>query len=44
MGERADEVLNRARPLPLEMIRNLAEGLSLPAEVLIRRYPLRGAA
>jgi HTH-type transcriptional regulator/antitoxin HigA len=44
LGERADEVLNRVRPLSLEMIRNLTEGLGLPAEVLIRRYPLRDAA
>jgi HTH-type transcriptional regulator/antitoxin HigA len=44
IGERADEVLSRARPLSLEMIRNLAEGLALPAEVLIRRYALRDAA
>ncbi|MGZ8219678.1 helix-turn-helix domain-containing protein [Methylomagnum sp.] len=44
MGEHAEAVLNRARPLSLEMIRNLTEGLGLPVEVLIRRYPLREAA
>ena len=41
---RVAEILNRTRPLSLEMIRNLAEGLELPAEVLIRRYSLRKAA
>jgi HTH-type transcriptional regulator/antitoxin HigA len=44
LGERPEEVLNRVRPLSLDMIRNLAEGLGLPADVLIRRYPLRDAA
>jgi mRNA-degrading endonuclease HigB of HigAB toxin-antitoxin module len=29
-------VLNRVRPLTLEMIRRLASGLNLPADVLIR--------
>ncbi len=33
--------LNRVRPLSLEMIRKLTEGLKLPAEVLIRPYRLR---
>ncbi|MBL8519269.1 MAG: transcriptional regulator [Betaproteobacteria bacterium] len=41
---RVAEVLNRVRPLSLEMIRNLSEGLDLPAEVLVRRYELAVAA
>jgi len=40
---RVSDILNRIRPLTLEMIRKLAEGLELPAEVLIRPYPLRQA-
>ena len=38
------EVLNRVRPLLLEMIRSLSEGLNLPADVLAKRYALRVAA
>jgi HTH-type transcriptional regulator/antitoxin HigA len=41
---RVAEVLNRVRPLTLEMIRRLSAGLGLPAEVLIRDYRLRRAA
>jgi HTH-type transcriptional regulator/antitoxin HigA len=41
---RVAEVLNRTRPLSLDMIRRLAEGLQVPAEVLIKRYPLRQVA
>jgi len=41
---RVAEVLNRVRPLTLEMIRRLAAGLSLPADVLIRGYELKRAA
>ena len=41
---RVAEVLNRARPLTLAMIRRLSEGLGLPAEVLIADYELRQAA
>jgi HTH-type transcriptional regulator/antitoxin HigA len=41
---RVAEVLNRVRPLTLEMIRRLSSGLRLPAEVLIRDYRLRKAA
>jgi antitoxin component HigA of HigAB toxin-antitoxin module len=37
-------VLNRVRPLTLEMIRRLASGLKLPADVLIRGYGLKKAA
>lgn len=41
---RVAEVLNRVRPLSLEMIRRLSEGLGLPAEVLIQRYDVQRAA
>ena len=41
---RVAEVLNRVRPLTLEMIRRLASGLKVPAEVLIRGYELKKAA
>ena len=41
---RVAEVLNRARPLTLDMIRRLSEGLGLPAEVMVRRYAVRRAA
>ena len=41
---RVAEVLNRVRPLTLEMIRRLATGLKLPADVLIRGYGLNKAA
>lgn len=40
---RVSDILNRIRPLTLEMIRKLTEGLKLPAEVLIRPYRLRQA-
>lgn len=41
---RVAEVLNRVRPLSLEMIRSLSEGLNLPADVLVKRYELQHAA
>ena len=41
---RVAEVLNRVRPLSLEMIRRLAAGLNLPADLLIAGYALRRAA
>ena len=41
---RVAEVLNRVRPLTLEMIRRLAAGLEVPADVLIRDYELASAA
>jgi HTH-type transcriptional regulator/antitoxin HigA len=41
---RVAEVLNRVRPLSLEMIRRLSSGLNLPADVLIRGYGLKKAA
>jgi HTH-type transcriptional regulator/antitoxin HigA len=36
---RVSEVLNRKRPLTMEMIRNLHNGIGIPAEVLIQPYP-----
>ena len=41
---RVAEVLNRVRPLSLEMIRRLSIGLGLPAEVLIQPYDVLRAA
>ena len=41
---RVAEVLNRVRPLTLEMIRRLSEGMGLPADVLVKRYEIRRAA
>ena len=41
---RVAEVLNRVRPLSIEMIRRLSTGLGLPADVLIQGYKLRKAA
>lgn len=41
---RVAEVLNRVRPLTLDMIRKLARGLELPADVLIRGYRVKRAA
>jgi HTH-type transcriptional regulator/antitoxin HigA len=38
---RVSDILNRVRPLTLDMIRRLSTGLQLPAEVLVRPYPLR---
>ncbi|MEO5772518.1 MAG: transcriptional regulator [Sphingomicrobium sp.] len=38
---RVSEVLNRQRSLSLSMIRSLKDGLKLPADVLVRSYPLR---
>jgi len=38
---RVAEVLNRVRPLSLEMIRRLSAGLALPADLLIAGYALR---
>ncbi len=40
LGSRAriSEILNRKRPLSLEMIRRLHESLGIPAEVLIQSY------
>lgn len=46
LGSRArvSEVLNRKRPLSLEMIRRLNNGLRIPAEVLIQAYEYKQAA
>lgn len=42
LGSRAriSEILNRRRPLTLEMIRKLQSGLGLPAEILVQPYPM----
>lgn len=40
---RVSEILNRKRPLSIEMIRNLQTGLGISADVLIQPYDLRGA-
>ena len=46
LGSRARvaEVLNRRRPLTIDMIRKLHEGLGMSADVLIRPYAIRGSA
>ncbi len=46
LGRRARvaEVLNRRRPLTIEMIRKLHRGLGISAEVLIRPYAVRRSA
>jgi len=36
---RVAEILNRKRPLTLEMIRKLHDGLGIPAAILIQSYP-----
>lgn len=38
---RVSEVLNRKRKLTMEMVRNLHEGMQLPAEALIQDYIVR---
>jgi len=40
---RVSDILNRSRPLTLEMIRKLVDQLNLPADVLVRPYPLKEA-
>ena len=40
---RVSEVMARKRPLTLSMIRRLQEGLGLPADALVRPYPLNGS-
>ena len=37
---RVSEILNRKRPLSLRMIRNLEQGLGIPANILIQPYEL----
>jgi HTH-type transcriptional regulator/antitoxin HigA len=41
---RVAEVLNRKRPLSLQMIRRLWEGLGIPADVLLQPYAIAGQA
>jgi len=41
---RVSDILNRVRPLSLEMIRRLSAGLNIPASVLIQGYTLRNQA
>lgn len=43
LGSRArvSEILNRRRPLSLEMIRKLQSGLGLPADILVQPYELQ---
>ena len=41
---RVSEILNRKRPLSLSMIRNLHQGLGIPAEILIQPYDYPQAA
>lgn len=41
---RVSEVLSRKRLLSIEMIRKLHAGVGIPAEVLIRPYPLEKSA
>ena len=45
IGSRAkvSEVLNRRRPLSIEMIRRLHQGLGIPADVLIQPYEVEAA-
>jgi HTH-type transcriptional regulator/antitoxin HigA len=45
MGSRAkvSEMLNRKRPLSIDMIRRLHAGLGIPAEVLIRPHEVQAA-
>jgi HTH-type transcriptional regulator/antitoxin HigA len=37
---RVSEIINKRRPLTLEMIRKLHDGLGIPAEILIRPYSM----
>jgi HTH-type transcriptional regulator / antitoxin HigA len=39
---RVSEILNRKRPLTLQMIRRLSSGLGISLEVLAQKYPLAG--
>jgi HTH-type transcriptional regulator/antitoxin HigA len=38
LKSRASEILNRKRPLTLELIRNLHEKMNIPTQVLIQAY------
>lgn len=46
LGSRArvSEILNRRRPLSLEMIRRLQAGLGLPADVLVQPYEVQNGS
>ena len=44
IGARVAEILNRVRPLSLEMIRRLSVGRGIPADVLIQTYNVKRAA
>lgn len=37
---RTSEILNRRRPLTLDMIRKLGDGLKLPVDILVKPYAL----
>jgi plasmid maintenance system antidote protein VapI len=41
---KVSEVLNRKRPLSIDMIRRLHAGLGIPAEVLIRPHAVQAAS
>lgn len=41
---RVSEILNRRRPLTLEMIRKLHQGLGIPADILIQPYLVQQSA
>jgi len=41
---RVSDILNRVRPLTLDMIRKLSAGLHLPADLLIKPYPVKAAS
>lgn len=41
---RVSEILNKRRPLTLEMIRRLHDGLGIPAEILIQPYSTHRSA
>jgi HTH-type transcriptional regulator/antitoxin HigA len=41
---RVSEILNRKRPLSVDMIRKLHQGLGIPAEILIQPYKCNKAA
>lgn len=40
---RASEILNRKRPLTLEMVYKITKGWGIPAEILVRPYHLENA-
>jgi len=41
---RVAEIINKRRPLTLDMSRKLHDGLGIPAEVLIQPYPIHRSA